>query len=262
MTALREHLAHWHANPRRRSLSYIYSRLRVILLGADQAARDRIQPLDPPIETGYIEILSDPAFQRSVSAVKERTYLDEARLANLWNMVRLVGPGTFLEVGSYLGGTAMHLCNAIDAFKPGAKFYCFDPFEHGGFEKMTDTDRAFKPTDFMDTSVAEVTKFLSSKPYATVVQGFFPAVAEGLNLSDIAFCHLDVDVHDATLRSLEYLAPRLAPSGLIVIDDFGHSETPGVEKATMEFLAAHPSFVVLPMFPCQALLMPNTFRNS
>ena len=141
-------------------------------------------------------------------------------------------------------------------------FYCFDPFENGGFEKLTDCDAAFEPDDFRDTQYEAVVKLLSSKPNAKVIQGFFPAVAEGLCLQEIAFGHLDVDTYEATKDSLEYLAPRLAIRGLLVLDDLGHRETPGVKKALDEFVAKHPSFVAIPMFPCQAVLLPKSFREA
>jgi len=56
---------------------------------------------------------------------------------------------------------------------------------------------------------------------------------------------------------LEYLAPRLAARSLILVDDVDHLETPGVNKAVAEFLASHPSFLLLPMFPTQAILLPK-----
>jgi hypothetical protein len=46
---------------------------------------------------------------------------------------------------------------------------------------------------------------------------------------------------------------------LIVIDDFDHLETPGVNKTVAEFLAGHPSFLLIPMFPVQAVLLPKSF---
>lgn len=184
--------------------------------------------------------------------------MDVVRLANLWNMVRLAGPGTFIEVGTYRGGTALHLCNAIDVWHPGAPFFCFDPFETGGFQGMTECDQAFKPTDFMETELEVVQRLLTPKANATAVRGFFPDAAEGHDLDQIAFCHLDVDVYDSTLRSLDFVAQRLSPKGLIVVDDFGHMETPGVEKATLEFIEKNPAFLCVPLFPCQALLLPRS----
>jgi hypothetical protein len=90
-----------------------------------------------------------------------------------------------------------------------------------------------------------------------VIQGFFPQAAEPFDLHNIAFCHLDVDLFDATLKSLNYLAPRLAPSSAILVDDLDHTETPGVRKAVHQFLAENPSFLIIELFPCQGLLLPR-----
>lgn len=261
---LQMRVTRWKANPRRWNPLYVVSRVPVLVrdwLGRNDK-EERFASLDPPVEVEDVEILADPAFCRSVAAAKEHSCLDAARLANLWNMVQLAGDGTFVEVGSFRGGTALHLCNAIDTWHAGARFFSFDPFETGGFEGMTDVDRAFKPGDFTNTHYEAVKTLLAGKPRATVVQGFFPQAAMGHELGEIAFCHLDVDIYDATLRSLEYLAPRLSARGLIVVDDFGHREAPGVEKAAREFVAANPAYLLIPMFPCQAVVMPRSFGQS
>jgi len=259
MGTLREHFGGWKTSPRKWDVAYNLSGLKAISdspFRRYREAKSREKLLSPAIEAEYVEILSDPEFRSSVTQVKEYTCLDVARLANLWNLARLSGPGIFLEVGSYKGGTALHICNAIEL--RGASFYCFDPFEKGGFDKLSDYDTAFRPADFTDTRYEAVVRLLSSKPDARVIQGFFPAAAESLNLRDIAFCHLDVDVYEATKKSLEYLAPRLAARSLIVVDDVDHRETPGVNKAVAEFLASNPSFLFIPMFPTQAVLLPKS----
>ena len=253
------HLANWRANPRRWNITYVLSRLLITVgtrLDVNRVAENYQDALDPPIEAEFVDILFDSAFRRSVSQVKGLTCLDVARLANLWNLVQFASPGIFLEVGSYRGGTALHICNAMEQNE--SRFYCFDPFETGGFETLDDWQTNFKTTDFMDTKHEAVVRLLSSKPHAEAICGFFPKAAEGINLHNIAFCHLDVDMYDATLRSLEYLVPRLALGGFIVIDDVGHRETPGVAKAVTEFIATHQSFLVIPMFPCQAILLAKS----
>jgi O-methyltransferase len=258
--ALRRNYANWKAHPRRWQPGYVLSRIPAVVRNAllGEEAPKPPAPLDPPVEVEYVNQLFDPDFSRSVDQVKEFSCLDVVRLANLWNMVKLAGPGTFIEAGTYRGGTALHLCNAIDVWHPGAPFFCFDPFETGGFQGMIECDRAFKATDFMETEFAAVQRLLAPKTNATAVRGFFPDAAEGHDLGEIAFCHLDVDIYDSTLRSLEFVAQRLSPKGLIVVDDFGHMETPGVEKATLEFVAKNPAFLCLPLFPCQALLLPRS----
>lgn len=257
---LRKHFANWKAHPHRWQLSYMLTRIPAVLRHSlsREPRPDPYPPLDPPVDVEYVEQLHDEAFRKSVAEVKDFSCMDVVRLANLWNMVQLAGEGTFIEVGSFRGGTALHLCNAIDQWHPGSPFYSFDPFEKGGFEGMTAIDSAFQESDFTTTSYDAVRRLLEPKPNATVVQGFFPAAAQGLPLGQIAFCHLDVDIYEATLQSLEFVAARLSERGVIVVDDFWHKETPGVEKATRAFVSLHPEFLLVPMFPCQAVLLPKT----
>jgi Methyltransferase domain len=252
---LSERLLRWKASPHKWEIGYIASGTAKVardMLHRDTDSQTQDKLLVPPIESTDVEILLDSEFLRSVNEIKELTCLDFARLANIWMLVQRAAPGLFFEVGSFKGGTARHICNAMPQDAP---FYCFDPFEKGGFEGLGPDDSIFKPMDFTDTQYERVVLLLASKPNATVIQGFFPAAAEGLDLHDISFCHLDVDTYEATRNSLEFLAPRLAQKGIIVVDDYGHRETPGVVNAVADFLAAHPSFFVLPMFPCQAVIL-------
>jgi len=252
MGKFHKHFRKWRGDSRRAWLARVVECLRV--LPSNERWCDSFAPLDPPVETSYVSILHNSAFRRSVMEVKDSTCLDVARLANLWTTIRSVGSGVFLEVGSFRGGTALHICNAIEEFNPGQPFYCFDPFENAGFEMLGECDAAFRLMDFTETKYRAVVEMLASKPNAHVVQGFFPEAAQGTDFQNIAFCHLDVDVYQATRQSLEFLAPRMAPRSAVVLDDLDHAETPGVRKAAEEFLTAHPEFVMIPMFPCQGAL--------
>jgi O-methyltransferase len=210
-------------------------------------------PVEPPIKGEDLEVLGDPEFQRSVRMVREHTLLDVARLANLWNLARQTGPGSILEAGAFRGGGALHLANAcLDR-----SVFVFDTFE--GFRRLSPgLDDVFEPHWFQDTTQDHVRQlFRSAGREATIVKGYFPESAEGLNLGPVAFCHLDVDLYEATRDGLGFLADRLAPRSLIVIDDF-HRGAHGVDKALSEFLEAHPSFNCFPMFPGQAMLFSRT----
>jgi O-methyltransferase len=253
---LKRHYENWWANPRRMKISYILERFTAIAsVRFRREAPSRL--LDPPIDPGYVAVLCEKAFCRSVACAKDFSELDEGRLANLWNMAGLVGSGIFLEIGTFRGGTALHICNAIDFYQLETRFYCFDPFETGGFEDIGETDKGLKITDFTGVNRQDVERLLSSKHYARIVQGYFPAVAEKLELREIAYCHLDVDTYEATYKCLEYLAPRLARKSLIVLDDVGHVGIYGVDRALREFVEAHPEFLWVPLFPCQAVLLPK-----
>ena len=173
-------------------------------LSKDEDAGGNVK-LVPPIETEHVELLFDPDFRRSVEQVQDFTCLDIVRLANLWTIVKMVGAGTFLEVGSFRGGTALHICNAMEG--RDASFYSIDPFETGGFQELTESDQAWKPSDFTNTHYDAVSALLAPKPIAKVIRGLFPAAAEQLDLHNIALCQLEVDIYNATFNSLEYLLP-------------------------------------------------------
>jgi O-methyltransferase len=260
---LERYFSKWKRDPRKFSPKFIVRGIWAVLSGLyvrqialreSLTSHEELLILGP--KAGCVEMLQDKEFSASVEQVKEYTLLDIARLANLWNMVRMVGPGAFVEVGTFRGGTALHICNAM--LNRDAPFYCFDPFEKGTFENISDVDGPFIPDPFTKTRFKSVVELLSPRPNAKVIQGYFPAAATDLNLQDIAFCHLDVDIYDATRKCLEYLAPRLAPRGIIVVDDYGVADTPGVKKAVDEFLAERPSFLLVSMFPVQALLLPKS----
>lgn len=249
----------WKSHPRRYDLLFMlgspfrrYRRKRHL-------AQERERLLVPPIDTTNIEILEDPDFRASVNEARHCTLLDVGRLANLWYLARQAGDGVFLEVGSYRGGGALHICNAVNDRRP--RFYSVDPFEDGGFKSVSEMDNLFERDQFTDTSYREVLKLLAKHPNAQVIKGFFPSAVQNLDLSQIAFCHLDVDVYLATRESLAFLGPRMAPRSFIVLDDV-YRNVRGVMQAVDEFLRDNPSFLMLPLFPGQGVLLSTKLWPS
>jgi O-methyltransferase len=214
-------------------------------------------PLYPPISGQDLLILKDVDFQKSVAAVEKHTLLDVARLANLWNLVRLTGPGKILEVGTFRGGGALHISNAC----PEREIFVFDSFE--GFRSLKPgLDDIFGAEWFKDASVEVVQSlFRPFERNVRVVKGFFPDSAAGIDLESVSFCHLDVDVYEATRDALFFLADRLAPRSLIVLDDFQRGAH-GLDQAVKEFLAVRSEFIALPMFPGQAVVLSCKLWNG
>jgi O-methyltransferase len=59
----------------------------------------------------------------------------------------------------------------------------------------------------------------------------------------VAVLRLDTDWYESTRHELEYLYPRLASGGVLIIDDYGHWD--GARKAVDEYLAEHDEVLLL-----------------
>lgn len=221
------------------------------------SARARL--IQKPTDPRHLDILFDPAFQASVAETKPLTDADTAQLANLWQLCRLGGErGTIVEVGTYKGGTALHLSNC----RPHAEIFVCDTFS--GFASLAldpELDRRevewrqrFGSGPFEDTSAAAVEALFRARGRrATVIAGRFPdSDAQGL-VRDVGFAHIDVTVYPSCRDALEYLRPRSLPGAIWLVDSYGR-QTDGVTRAVHDFVAAHPDWSPFPLYPGQAVL--------
>lgn len=210
------------------------------------------------VDPGHVEVLADPAFQASVEEVATLTVLDLPRLANLWTLCQMTNPrGGILEVGAYRGGSALHLSNSA----PKRRLFVCDSFQ--GFRTLDPSlDELFTPDMFLDTSRETVEALFQSRNRpATVVAGYFPESCAEVDLVPLSFVHLDVDTHEATSEALEFLSTHMTQRSLIVSDDYNRNAE-GVNRAITEFVRRHHDWIVLPVFPSQAILMHDSWFDQ
>ena len=119
------------------------------------------------------------------------------------------------------------------------------------------TDR-FKEGDLGSTSVEEVRAALAPFPFARVHQGVIPEVFADVSAERVAWAHVDVDIYAAVRDCLDFLYPRMAPGGAIVVDDYGFPSCPGARRAVDEFFAGgRPEApLCLPTGQCLILKLP------
>ncbi|HEV7820255.1 MAG TPA: TylF/MycF/NovP-related O-methyltransferase, partial [Burkholderiales bacterium] len=87
---------------------------------------------------------------------------------------------------------------------------------------------------------------LREYPAVAVHQGWIPEVFAQLPSMSWCFVHLDVDLFEPTLASLEYFYPRLVDGGVIICDDYGAPLFPGAHRAWDEFCAKNDlAYIVL-----------------
>ncbi len=177
----------------------------------------------------------------------QRQYGDKSRFFLFWLQIERIKKeqiqGTFAELGVYKGDSA----RILHLMEPTRKIHLFDTFE--GFivadlAKEKGEAASYTPTNFSDTSVDEVKRFLGNSDTFVFYKGHFPESAQSLDTEKYAFVNIDVDLYNPTKAGLEYFYPRLSPGGVIIIHDYSY-KWEGLVKAVDEFVRGIPENLVL-----------------
>lgn len=200
---------------------------------------------------------------RDAVAIFERvapyTMIGFERLFALITAARYVArsgvPGAFVECGVWRGGASAAMALALKAIgAPPRDTYLYDTFE--GMPRPGDEDWNFNnesaAATFAEKRIADNRadwnlaslddvrdnfRRLGLDPDAFrfvkgMVEDTLPAKAPA---GDIALLRLDTDWYKSTRHELEHLFPKLAPGGVLIIDDYGDWQ--GARKAVDEYLA-------------------------
>jgi O-methyltransferase len=142
--------------------------------------------------------------------------------------------GEFWECGTYKGGSARLLAEVL---RPRPRpLRLFDTFS--GFADITANDKPDKLSYMYEgrmsyTDMEDVRSFVNAD-FVEIYPGPIPTKFIGLEESRIAFANLDVDLYQPTKDALGFILPRMVKGGIIIIDDCGANEYPGVEMAVTE----------------------------
>lgn len=178
--------------------------------------------------------------------VIKNTLVDYPRLEMLVKLLKETEglEGLVAEVGVYKGGTARLLCENTTS----TVLLC------DTFLGMPDTDAekdVHVKGHFGDTSINKVVQVLQPYWNWEIIPGVFPASADQIARSaKYRFVHLDVDIYDSVKNCLEFFIPRMAPGGIIVLDDYNADDCPGAKLAADEIMSAR----VKPTVQCQAII--------
>jgi asparagine synthase (glutamine-hydrolysing) len=194
------------------------------------------------------------------------TYLSDSKLLRLEQALRQAATteGAFVEFGVALGGSAIVIANAAAAARQ--RFFGFDVFglipppasdkDDARAKERYQTIASGQATGiggeryygYRDDLYDEVVKAFQGNGLAvdgraiSLVKGLFEDTLPRSEIGRVAFSHIDCDWYDPVKFCLEQIAPRLAPGGLILLDDY--HDYGGCARATDEFLNANSDFVL------------------
>lgn len=151
--------------------------------------------------------------------------------------------GNVIECGVFRGGSLVEIAARVRELESNKKIYGVDTFEGHPFqseEDVPDDGRVVhRPGLFADNHLERVQKCLKEKGLTNVTL-FKGLVGEVLpqRFGEAKFCfaHLDLDLYLSTRDALTFIAPRLVSGGIIVFDDYGGYDSPGVTRAVNEIL--------------------------
>lgn len=144
--------------------------------------------------------------------------------------------GDVAEVGVYNGGSAKLICETTK--KP---VHLFDTFEGLPDVSENDDPKEFRKADY-SASLESVKSYLSRYPNVSFYKGFFPSTAGPIKNKTFSFIHLDVDIYESTLSSLEFFYPRINRGGVIISHDYPKSI--GVKRAFDGFFKDKPEIII------------------
>ncbi len=107
-----------------------------------------------------------------------------------------------------------------------------------------------------ETSVAWVSDLMFSLNLTNVriVPGIFPGSFTD-TVESISFAHIDVDVYRSCREAFEWIWPKLLPRGIVVFDDYGFPDAPGITLCINEIVEERRSELMwLPIRPMQAVM--------
>ena len=202
----------------------------------------------------------------TILRVSSFTQTSPERLFTLCEAVRYIVAnkisGDIVECGVWKGGSIMAIAYTLMQLSEGDRdLYLFDTFE--GMTEPSDKDisnageyasdllKKSKKEDrksiWCYSNIEEVRESVLSTGYSSdkihfvkgKVEDTIPEKAPQL----ISLLRLDTDWYESTRHELIHLFPRIAPFGVIIIDDYGHWQ--GVRKAVDEYIQENNIKIIL-----------------
>lgn len=200
-----------------------------------------------------------------ISRVKPFTMTSPERLFSLIQAVRYVVRagvlGTFVECGVWRGGSMMAAALTLLLLgRRDVKLHLFDTYEGMTAPTAADVDitgaaaaerftraRTQAGSSWCHASLEDVQANIASTGYELAnvefvkgrVEDTIPAAAPNA----ISILRLDTDWYESTRHELAHLFPRLAPGGVLIIDDYGHWQ--GSRRATDEYFESCGTSILL-----------------
>ena len=216
--------------------------------------------------------LSGRGFGELLEKVKPHTLVSEASCYTLFTLARQAAhlDGEFWECGVLRGGSAMLLAEAqvrgLSAARgKTARLRLFDTFDAAPatFDPRYDVpypkrDQC-RPDDLPEVTVEKIRERLAGYEGVRLHAGLLPDTFAGLESSEIALAHVDVNFYQSVWACCAFIYDRLLPGGVMVFDDYGYASCPGTRRAVDAFFDDRPEVpLILPTAQALVIKLPES----
>jgi len=174
--------------------------------------------------------------------IPKSIFVENLRLCQRFNHIK----GSIVECGVWRGGMIAALAEILGNDR---NYYLFDSFEGLPEAKEIDGEAAkkwqkdkegFMYHDNCKAKIDDVDKAmkLSGTKSYQIIQGWFYETLEDFYINEqIAILRLDADWYKSTIECLNFLYPKVAIGGLIILDDYYTWD--GCSRALHDYLSTH-----------------------
>jgi hypothetical protein len=162
--------------------------------------------------------------------------------------------GKFLEIGCYRGSSgsvALHYMNEAGIHRDAHFFDVFDGFVYDAAKQSADAIWADShATEGIDSVRARLKRHERADRGLRVFVTRHNIVEEKIpgEIDAIAVANIDVDLYEAVKAALAKVATRMAPGGIMIVEDPGHTPAlVGARVALDEFLATEQADKFIPI---------------
>ena len=184
---------------------------------------------------------ADDNFNRYLDRFAERRSHNTDRRWIIHQLLRLTAdvPGDTAECGVFTGAGSYLILKANERDRLHQRtHFLFDSF--AGLSPPKASDGTYWRAGDMAVGEEIVRRNLADCRDYMLKPGWIPSRFAEIADRRFSFVHIDVDLHEPTRDSLAFFLPRMAPGGIIVVDDYGFTTCPGATQAVDEVLAGTP----------------------
>lgn len=169
------------------------------------------------------------------------------------DVVKFNVAGAFVEVGCYKGAMALWLRALLDDAGDDRQIHVYDSFS--GLPEPGAMDSDHLSAGELTATPHDVLALHATwrAPSPVIHIGWFSDTLPTELPDQIALAYLDGDFYESIMKSLQHCIPRLAPGGVLIVDDYADLKAnpkawnglPGVKRACDDFFGADGALEVI-----------------